>query len=99
LIKIINSICAICIQQIQTQALFKLQGKDFILRMNDINWVSIEETTNIVIDHLIELAFEILVISKFLPFIKPIYKLHNKTYMGIIGAHGIISPCWHTFSQ
>jgi hypothetical protein len=57
--------------------------------MNDINWVSIEETTNIVIDHLIELAFEILMISKFLPFIMPIYKLHKKTYMGITSAQGL----------
>jgi hypothetical protein len=40
--------------------------------MNNINWVSIEETTNIVIDHLIELALEILMISKFLPFLMPI---------------------------
>jgi hypothetical protein len=67
--------------------------------MDDINWISIEDTTNILIDHLIELTLEILVISKFLQFVMPIYKLHKKTYMGIISAHEIVYPGWHTFSQ
>jgi hypothetical protein len=47
--------------------------------MNDKIWISIEETINTITYYLIELALEIPMISKSLPFIMPIYKLHKKT--------------------
>ncbi len=54
--------------------------------MNDKIWVSIEEIVNTITYYLIEIPM----ISKSLPFIMPIYKLHKKTCRWIISAQGTI---------
>ncbi len=58
--------------------------------MNDKIWVSTEEIVNTITYYLIELALEIPMISKSLPFRMPIYKLHKKTCRWIISAQGTI---------
>jgi hypothetical protein len=80
----------ICINHMRSQALLRLQGKDFPPCMDNGEWIDPLQKAEMVFEEICSLLPEIPLQSARLPYLMGIFKQHKNTYRWLTNAHNSV---------